>query len=147
MSFLLSEEERKKIIAALNVDLGLEIGAIVQYMHHHFTAEGMESPAIIDLFEDIAKDEMKHMEKLGERINYLGGDPTTKPAPIKTGGDLKKMIQDDLDGENLAIKTYKEHISLCAKIGDTTTRLMLEEILSDEEGHADKWETTLGIKK
>jgi len=147
MSFLLSEEDRKKIIAALNVGLGMEIGAIIQYMQHHFMAEGMESPAIIDLFEDIAKDEMKHMEKLGERINYLGGEPTTKPAPIKTGGDLKKMIQDDLDGENLAIKTYKEHINLCAKIGDTTTRLMLEEILSDEEGHADTWETTLGIKK
>jgi len=147
MSFMLSEEDRKKIIAALNTDLGLEMGAIIQYMHHHFTAEGMESPAIIGLFEGIAKDEMKHMEKLGERINYLGGDPTIKVAPIKTGGDLKKMVQDDLDGENMAIKTYREHINLCAKIGDTTTRLMLEEILSDEEGHADTWETTLGIKK
>jgi len=90
---------------------------------------------------------MGHMEKLGERINYFGGEPTIEPAPIKTGGDLKKMIQDDLDGENLPIKTYKEHINLCAKIRDTTTRLMLEEILSDEEGHADTWETTLGIRK
>jgi bacterioferritin len=147
MSFLLSEEDRKKIIAAMNVDLGLEMGAIIQYMHHHFVAEGMESPAIIDLFESIAKDEMKHMQKFGERVNYLGGDPTIKVAPVKTGGDLKKMIQDDLDGENFAIKTYKEHINLCAKMGDTTTRLMLEEIVSDEEGHADTWETTLGIKK
>ncbi|MFQ5888344.1 MAG: bacterioferritin [Candidatus Hydrothermarchaeales archaeon] len=146
MSFLMSKKDRKRVIEALNVDLGLEIGAIIQYLHHHFTAEGMESPEIIDRFEEIAKDEMSHMQKLGERINYLGGDPTIKPAPIKTGGDLKKMIRDDLDGEYTAIKTYKEHIKLCAEIGDTTTRLMLEEILSDEEGHADTWETTLGIK-
>jgi len=146
MSFLMSEKDRKKIIEALNLDLGLEMSAIIQYLHHHFTAEGMESPEIIDRFEETSKDEMKHMEKLGERINYLGGEPTIKPAPIKTGGDLKKMIRDDLDGEYTAIKTYKEHIKLCAEIGDTTTRLMLEEILSDEEGHADTWETTLGIK-
>ena len=147
MSMLISKGDRKKIIDALNVDMGLEIGAIIQYLHHHFTAEGMESPEIIDRFEEIAKDEMGHMEKLGERVNYLGGDPTIKPAPIKTGGTLKKMIKDDLDGENLAIKTYRQHIKLCADIGDTTTRLMLEEVLSDEEGHADTWETILAIKK
>jgi len=45
--------------------------------------------------------------------------------------------KDDLDGENNAIKIYREQITLCAKLGDTTTRLMLEEIVSDEEGHAD----------
>jgi bacterioferritin (cytochrome b1) len=53
------------------------------------------------------------------------------------------MIQDDLDGEYTAIKTYKEHVKMCAGIGDTTSRLMLEEILTDEEGHADTWETIL----
>jgi len=143
MSLLLSKKDRERIIEALNTDLGLEIGAIIQYLHHHFTAEGLESPEIIDRFEKLSKDEMGHMEKLGERINYLGGIPTTKPAPIKIGGDLKKMIQDDLDGEYTAIKTYKEHIKMCAEIGDTTTRLMLEQILSDEEGHADLWETVL----
>jgi len=147
MSFLLSKENREKIIKILNIDLGLEIGATIQYMHHHWTAEGMESPAIIDLFEAIGKDEMKHMDKIGERINYLGGVPTTKPAPIKIGGTLKKMVQDDLDGENTAIKIYKDHIRICAEIGDPTTRLMLEEILSDEERHADIWETTLAKRK
>jgi len=147
MSFLMSKEDRGKIIKALNVDVGLELGAIIQYLHHEWTAEGLESPEIIDLFEKIGRDEMKHLEKFAERIVYLGGSPTTKPAPIKTGGNLKKMMQDDLTGENNAIKVYKEHIKLCDKIGDTTTRLMLEEIVSEEEGHADIWETTLGIRK
>lgn len=147
MSFLLKKVDREKIIKALNTDVGLELGAIIQYMHHHWMAEGMKSPAIIEIFEKIGRDEMEHLEKFAERIVYLGGVPTTKPAPIKTGGDLKKMIKDDLDGENNAIKIYKEHINLCAKLGDTTTRLMLEEIVSDEEGHADTWETTLAVKK
>jgi len=143
MSLLLSKADREKIIKALNTDIGLEIGAIIQYLHHHFTAEGLESPEIIGEFEDISKEEMKHMQTLSERVNYLGGIPATKMAPIKIGGNLKKMIQDDLNGEYTAIKTYKGHIKLCADIGDTTTRLMLEQILTDEERHADKWETTL----
>jgi bacterioferritin len=143
MSILLSKTDREKIIKALNIDISLEIGAIVQYIMHEVMAEGMESPAIMEKFESIAKDEMKHLEKLAQRVNYLGGVPTTKPAPIKIGGPLKKMIQDDLDGEYTAIKTYKSQIKMCDEIGDTTSRLMLEEILTDEEGHADTWETIL----
>ncbi len=90
---------------------------------------------------------MKHAEKLGERIVYLGGTPTKKPSPLVEGGDLKKIIEDDLAKENGAIKQYKEHIKLANEKGDPTTRLMLEKILSEEEGHADTWETTLGIRK
>jgi len=143
MSILLSKANRQKIIKALNVDIGLELGAIVQYIMHEVMAEGMESPAIMEKFESISRDEMKHLERLSERVNYLGGIPNTKPAPIKVGGTLKKMVQDDLDGEYTAIKTYKSQIKMCEEIGDTTTRLMLEEILTDEENHADTWETVL----
>jgi len=143
MSILLSKADREKIIKALNIDIGLEIGAIIQYIMHEVMAEGMESPAIMEKFESIAKDEMKHLERLAQRVNYLGGVPNTKPALIKVGGALKKMIQDDLNGEYMAIKTYKSHVKMCEEIGDTTTRLMLEEILTDEEGHADTWETVL----
>jgi len=143
MSTLLSKAEREKIIKALNFDIGLEIGAIIQYIMHEVMAEGIESPAIMEKFEDIAKEEMKHLQKFADRVNYLGGVPNTKPAPIKVGGTLKKMVQDDLNGEYMAIKTYKGQVKMCEEIGDTTTRLMLEEILTDEEDHADTWETVL----
>ena len=139
--------DTKKIIELLNADRADELAAVLQYMGHHYEADGIDSPAIIENFKNTAKDEMKHAEKLGERINYLGGIPIKKPSEIKAGGEIKKMIQDDLDGENRAIKNYKAHIKIADAEGDTTTRLMLEEILSDEEGHADQWETTLGIKK
>jgi bacterioferritin len=143
MSILLSKADREKIIKALNFDIGLEIGAIIQYIMHEVMAEGLESPAIMDKFEDISKEEMKHLEKFADRVNYLGGTPNTKPNPVKVGGTLKKMVQDDLNGEYMAIKTYKSHVKMCEEIGDTTTRLMLEEILTDEEDHADTWETVL----
>ena len=136
----------KKIIAALNQDVSLELGAVIQYLWHHYMAEGMESPAIIELQEKVSRDEMKHLEAFAERVIALGGEPPTEIAPVKKGGDLKKMIRDDLAGERNAIQVYKGHIKLAAELGDTTTRLMLEEIVSQEEGHVDLWETTLGIK-
>jgi|SRR3990172_6979631 len=136
----------KKIIDALNEDREFELGAIMQYMGHHYEAEGLESPAIIELFKKTAIDEMKHAESLAERIVYLGGTPSTKPSKIMKGGEIRKMVGDDLAAENGAIERYKRHIRLCEKEGDPTSRLMLEGILSQEEEHADLWETTLGIK-
>jgi bacterioferritin len=135
------------LIDALNQDRADELSAIVQYMKHHYEAEGLESPEIMDLAKDLAKEEMQHAERLGERINYLGGIPTKNVSPIVEGGDLKKMIEDDLAKENGAIEQYKDHIKLAAKEEDFTTRLMLEEILSDEESHANTWETILGTRK
>lgn len=141
------EEGVKKIIDALNVDRSFELGAIMQYMGHHYEAEGVESPAIIEIFKKTAVDEMKHAELLAERIVYLGGVPVQKPAPIKRGGEIRQMVKEDLASENGAIERYKGHIRLADELGDSTTRLMLEQILSEEEGHADTWETVLGIRK
>ena len=137
--------DKKKIIDLLNKDRADELGAIMQYMGHHYEAEGMQSPEIIEMFKSTGIDEMKHAEALAERIVYLGGVPTQKPSPFKRGGALEQMIKEDLASENAAIKQYKEHIKACAD--DPATRLMLENILSEEEGHVDKWETTLGIRK
>jgi bacterioferritin len=147
MSFLLKKEDREKIVSALNQGVGREIAAIVQYLHHHYMAEGIASPEIIEIFEKTARDEMRHMEMFSERIAYLKGVPTTKPWPIKTGGNLEKMMQDDLEIEYTAVELYKKHIKLCDEIGDTTTRLMLEKILADEENHVDQWETILAKRR
>lgn len=135
---------RAQLLEALNTDLGEELAAITQYMWHHVMAKGLESPAIMEEFRSTSMDEMKHAEKLAERIDYFGGVPSTKPGEIKMGGDLRKMIQDDLDAENKAIQRYKAHIKLAAEADDPVTRLMLEEILTDEEDHAHTWMTILG---
>ncbi|GFP23157.1 hypothetical protein HKBW3S09_00624, partial [Candidatus Hakubella thermalkaliphila] len=54
--------EKTKIIEALNKDRADELAAIIQYMGHHYMAEGMESPAVIEMFKSTAIDEMKHAE-------------------------------------------------------------------------------------
>lgn len=136
-----------EVIKSLNRALAMELGAILQYLHHHWTGEGMESQTILPLFKQVAMDEMRHAGLIAERINFLEGDPTLTPSDARKYGDLKKMIKDDLSGEHEAIKYYKRVIKLCGDAGDSTTRLMMEQILSDEEKHADVWETTLAKGK
>jgi len=106
-------------------------------MWHHVMATGIGSAAVGDIFKKIAIEEMKHAEKFAERLNYLGGVPTTKPDPITVGGDLTKMLKDDLAAEETAIELYKAYIKLASDLNDTTTRLIYEETLEAEEEHHD----------
>jgi bacterioferritin len=139
----MAKKGNKKIIALLNEDRGYELAAIIQYLGHHYEVAGMESPSLQDIFKETAIDEMKHAEELAERLVYLGGIPTQKPTMIKRGGSTRKMIKDDLTAEYGAIERYEKHIKICDKLGDTTTRRMLEKILANEEEHADTWEGIL----
>lgn len=131
----------KKTLELLNKALSDELGAIFQYMWHHFHGEGLESPAILELFHAAAIDEMKHAEALAERITVLGGDPTHQVGPVKFGGDLRRMMKDDLAAEEEAIEFYRKAAKACED--DPTTRRLFERILEDEERHADTWRTTL----
>jgi len=121
-----------------------EIQVSVQYMWQHIMAKGLESAEIADVFEEVAISEMKHAEKIAERIFYFDITPTTKPDPIKVGGTLKEMLEHDAKAEEEAIDLYKQIIKQAASEGDTTTRLLFEQILADEEGHHDTFTTLLG---
>jgi bacterioferritin len=121
-----------------------EIQVSVQYMWQHVMAKGIESAEIADVFEDVAIAEMKHAEKIAERIFYFDVVPTTKPDPIKVGGSLREMLEADAAAEEEAIDLYKAIIKQAASEGDSTTRLLFEQILADEEAHHDTFTTLLG---
>jgi bacterioferritin len=121
-----------------------EIQVSVQYMWQHIMAKGLESGAIADVFEDVAISEMKHAEKIAERLFYFDVIPTTKPDPIKVGGSLQEMLEYDAAAEVEAIDLYKAIIKQAAAEGDSTTRLLFEQILADEEAHHDTFTTLLG---
>jgi len=93
--------------------------------------------AASDKFKDIAVEEMKHAEKIAERLWYFGGIPTTKPAPISVGGELWEMVDNDIKAELEAIEMYKKIQKLAASENDPTTRFIFEEILEQEEDHHD----------
>jgi bacterioferritin len=87
---------------------------------------------------------MKHTEKIAERLFYFDVIPTTKPSPIVVVPELKEMLEADAKAEEEAIDLYKQIIKQAAAEGDSTTRLLFEQILADEEKHHDTFTTLLG---
>jgi len=138
------QKASSKLTDMLNKAIAREIQVSVQYMWQHVMAKGLESAEIADVFEDVAITEMKHAEKIAERLFYFDIAPTTKPDPIKVGGTVKEMLDYDAKAEEEAIDLYKEIIKQASSEGDTTTRLLFEQILAEEENHHDTFTTLLG---
>jgi bacterioferritin len=104
---------------------------------------GVKGVAVQDKFKQTAISEMKHAEKIAERLWYLGGTPTTKPDPIVVGGSLKEFLENDTKAEEEAIIMYKAIIGMAQKEGDVTTAFIFKEILENEEEHHDLFTTML----
>jgi len=133
-----------KLTEMMNQAIAGELQAIVQYMWHHIMVKGLNSASLMDVFEDVAMEEMKHAEKIAERLFYFDVAPTTKPNPIAKGGTPEQMLKADVQAEEEAITLYKEIIKQAVSEKDETTRLLFEQILSDEESHHDTFTTLLG---
>ncbi|MEO0091558.1 MAG: ferritin-like domain-containing protein [candidate division WOR-3 bacterium] len=127
----------KQLMDMLNKAIARELQVAIQYMWQHVQWKGVKAFAVKDELRAIAITEMKHAEAIAERLNYLGGIPTTKPEPIFVGTTLKQMITQDKKDEEGAVKLYKEIIAMAEKEGDITTKKMFEGILADEEEHLD----------
>jgi bacterioferritin len=138
------QKASSKLTEMLNQAIAREIQVSVQYMWQHVMAKGLESAEIADVFEDVAITEMKHAEKIAERLFYFDVPPTTKPSHIDVGGDIKHMLEVDAKAEEEAIDLYKEIIKQAQTEGDSTTRLLFEQILAEEEDHHDTFTTLLG---
>ena len=136
----------QKLIDLLNQAIAREIQVSIQYMWQHVQWIGVDHFAVSDKLKEIAVQEMKHAEKIAERLWYLEGVPTTKPAQITVGGSLPQMIGLDIKAEVEAIELYKKIQKVADEEGDQTTRLIFEGILEDEEEHHDFF-TSLNLKK
>jgi bacterioferritin len=126
-----------ELLDLLNQAIAREIQVSVQYMWQHVLWKGVQAYAVKDALKKAAVDEMKHAEAIAERLNYLGGIPTTKPTPIFIGSTLKEMLETDKRDEEKAIAMYRKIIEVARKEGDETTESLFKEILSAEEGHHD----------
>jgi bacterioferritin len=125
----------EKLLELLNKGIARELQVGIQYMWQHVQVTGMDGMVVEGIFRQTAVAEMKHAEKLAERLDYLNGVPTTKPDPIFVGGSLIEMLKQDEQNEEEAITLYKHAIQVASEEGDFTTRRLLEEILSEEETH------------
>jgi bacterioferritin len=133
----------EKLKGMLNNAIAREIQVSIQYMWQHVQVIGVKGVAVQDQFKKTAITEMKHAEKIAERLWYLEGTPTIKPAPIKVGESLKEFLELNTKAEEEAIVMYKQIIELAQKEEDVTTAFMFKEILEDEEEHHDLFTTML----
>ncbi len=134
----------EKLIEHLNARLAEELTAINQYFVHAEMCEDWNYAKLHDVIEKRAIEEMKHAEKLIERILFLEGKPIVSNLnEIRIGSEVPKMHDNDQWSEEGAIKGYNESIRLAAEVGDNNTKVLLESILKDEEEHIDWIEAQL----
>jgi bacterioferritin len=140
-----NEPFRADLVKLLNDSLATELLCVLRYKRHHFTAEGLASPKIAEEFLVHANEEASHADRLAKRIVQLGGEPDFSPdtltershAAYDESKDLKDMIKANLIAERVAIEAYSQLIQLVGD-KDSTTRRLLEDILSDEQEHAEE---------
>ena len=132
-----------KLKDLLNKAIARELQVSIQYMWQHIQVMGVKAVSVQDKFKSTAITEMKHAEKIAERLWYLGGVPTTKPSVIDVGESLKDFLKLDTKAEVEAIEMYQGIIELATKEKDITTAFMFKEILEDEEEHHDLFTTML----
>lgn len=143
--------DREEILRLLNESLATELVCTLRYKRHYFMANGLKASIAADEFLEHAQQEAQHADKLAERIVQLGGEPEFNPdalsglshAQYVAGNTLKEMVYEDLVAERIAIDSYREIIQYIGE-SDPTTRRIFEDILAQEEEHADDMADILG---
>ncbi|MEO3811103.1 ferritin-like domain-containing protein [Sphaerisporangium sp. B11E5] len=133
-----------RVVQVCNEALATEIVCVLRYKRHYYTAGGVHAGPVAREFLEHATDEQRHADMLADRIAQLGGQPDFDPARLSTrahircdaGQDLVEMIREDLVAERVAIASYTE-IAQWLGDGDPITRRVFEQLLADEEDHAD----------
>ena len=131
----------ENVLGALSRLLTEELTAINQYMVH---AEMCENWGYQKLYESVRKrafTEMRHAEKLIERILFLDAKPIVSELnTVNIGSDVAEQLKFDVAAEYGAIQHYNEAIKTCVEAADNATRDILQEILDDEDAHVDEIE-------
>lgn len=142
--------DRQTVVRILNEALATELVCVLRYTRHHYMAKGIHSQAVAEEFLEHANEEQAHANKIAERIVQLDGEPNFSPEGMLSrshseyveGDSLTEMIREDLIAERIAIETYSEIIRYLGD-NDPTSRRTLEDILANEEEHADDMKTLL----
>ena len=136
--------DRKTVLRLLNESLATELVCYLRYKRHYFMATGLKASVAAAEFLEHATQELQHADLLAERIMQLGGEPDFNPAGLTershaeyvAGKNLREMITENLVAERIAVDSYREIVVYLGD-DDPTTRRLFEEILAQEEEHAD----------
>ena len=130
-----------KVIEFLNAALKNELTAVNQYWLHYrlLDNKGVHKLAEFERHESI--DEMKHADRLAERILFLDGLPNFQMlGRLRIGENVEEILRADLELELEAVVQLKEAIAQCETVRDYTSRDLFADILENEEEHVDTLE-------
>jgi bacterioferritin len=126
-----------QIIELMNNVLRMELTGINQYFLHAKMCDGWGYQVLAKTILEESIDEMKHADKIIERILFLDGRPNLSTYDrIDIGSNVKQQLQNDLALERMALQILNPGITLCAELQDAGSRELLERITADEERHA-----------
>ena len=137
-----------QVIAHLNAQLKNELTATNQYFLHYRLMKhwGYERLAKKEYEESIG--EMKHADRLIERILYLEGVPNLQRlGKVNVGQTVPEQLRLDLELERVAVGALNAGVELCRSLGDNGSRDLLEDILKSEEDHVDWIEEQMELIK
>jgi len=135
-----------RVIEILNAQLTAELTAINQYWLHYRMQDNWGFTKLAQYTRHESIDEMKHADRLAERILFLEGLPNfQKLSPLRIGQNVKEQFQCDMKVEQEAIIRLREGIEYMRSVGDVTSANIFEDILQDEEHHIDYLETQLAL--
>ena len=131
----------ERVIELLNEALRNELTAVNQYWLHYRMLDnwGVERLAAYEREESI--DEMKHADRLSERILFLDGLPNFQMlGRLRIGESVEEVLKADLELEREALTQLKGAIAYCEEVRDYVSRDLFAEILANEEEHVDNLE-------
>src|SRR5579872_5144967 len=135
-----------KVIEALNAGLTIELTAINQYFCQAKMCKNWGFNKLGAKHYAESMGEMKHAEKLIDRILFLDGVPEiARYDVIRVGTDVKEQFENDLKLETSGVACYNELVNLCIQVKDNGTHRLALEILHDSEEHVDWLETQLNL--
>jgi bacterioferritin len=136
-----------RVITVLNQVVASEMVCYLRYTQNAIVAQGIHREQVAAMFQEHAAEELGHFQRVSDRVNQLGGSPDLNPATMTERShteysapadtDLQGMIRENLVAERIVIESYSEIIRWLGD-ADITSRRLIEQILKEEEDHADE---------
>jgi len=134
----------EKSIVLLNKAVADEITALHQYMYFHFHCDDQGYDLLAGLFKRTAIEEMMHVERLADRILFLGGDVVMKAsADVVTVQDVKEMLPMAKKMEEESALAYNKWANECGNNADSVSKKLFEDLVVDEERHYDQYDNEI----